>query len=321
MKSINSTVVQHSTFYTAHKNYLSSIIGDNKVADFGGIEFPRSYTVFFLQNPELPINIFQKSNQTILPSKEVVNTLLHTDTIRDIPWIHSRVGKIKRVLITDVEFGEIITSVNEVYKTPNIDIIAGSDAFNWEIANNFDNVLGFKGISETLYSRRPYDAIIVGKLTSKSIDYNDFVTTFYDALSPIGEIILIVDSDDFKSSYESFESFRNLFNEFGYTSSIKNIGHGNDLIVHFRKQSPDYATYENNGEQFPNVYIHSLISRIEDDPILHIGLKKLKYSDRESAIYKLIYKLRVEKFMYLPKVEEHIEFINNHIEHYSRFML
>lgn len=322
MRAINPVKIKHNNFFTAHKNHLLSILGDAKISDFGGVEFPRTYTIYFPQNPEMALQVFSESNKSIIPSKSVVNTLLHTDTINDIPWIHSNIGKVKKVLITDAGFGELISAVNDVYKNPNIDVIVRGDLFSKELIKKFSNATAIVNILESVYNRAPYDAIFIGKYFASQIDYSKFKTTFYDNLSHVGEIIMIIDSEDFKAHYESYDEFRSLFNQFGYASSIKNIGsYGKDLILHFRKQSPDYSAYEIGGEQYPNIYVHSLISKVENDPILHMNLKKYLPADRESALYKLIYDLRIFEFMYLPKVEEHIEFINNHIENYSMLML
>lgn len=322
MRSIEKVTIGNNSFYFCHKNYLISMVGESGISKLGGVEFSRSYNVYFLQNPKNAINALVESGAKISPKSEMVRNMLHTDTVCDIPWIHSRVGSIGKVLVTDVEFGEIIESVSEVYKNPNIDVIVGDSAFDEVIAKCYSNTRCVESIETVLNDRSVYDAIFIGKTTANSIDYENFAETYYKVLGYNGEIILILDSELLKSSYESYESFRNLFNEFGYASSIKNIGAlTNDLVLHIRKNSPDYSEVTAEDGVYPNIYVQSLISRIEKDPILHISLKRIPFYDRERAIYKLIYNSRINNFMYLPKVEDHVNFINTHIENYSSIVV
>jgi len=319
---ISKVTVGNCSFYTSHANYLSTIISDTDFIKIGGVSFPKSYSVYFYQNPEKLLKIVSESNKSILPSKIAINNLLHTDTVWDIPWIHSRIGSIKKVLVTEVGFGEIIESINQTYANPSIDVVVEDDVFSKAVSDEYVNVNKIYLLESVATKINTYDAIFIGKHISSTLDFTDFKKYFYDTLSSLGESIMIISEDNFKATYEAFEEFRNIFKEYGYASSIKNIGsYEKDLILHFRKESPDYSEITTKSSVFPNLYVHNVISRITKDPHLHMYIKKLSKIRREAFMYKLIYDLRVNDFMYLPKVEDHIEFISEYIENQSKFMV
>ena len=313
MKTIEIETINGYDFYVVHKNFLSPLVKNTEVLSMiGGSVLPRSYKTYFLQNPYNLIKILKEHNGEIIPQYSTVRNLLHSNTAQDIPWIHSRPHSVKNVLITDPGYGEIVTSIRKVYSNSTVDILGDSlgpiDIFTKTLCKNLD-------VSIVDHPENgKYDAIFIGKGHWERIDCTYFKETYYDKLSSTGEIILVIDETTFRHVYEGDSDFRELFSEYGYASSIKNTGTvlENTIILHIRKESPDYSEKVFEEVTYPNTYVQSFVNYILNDTLLH--LKILSYRNkagRLNTLSMLVNTARIKSYMYLPKVEDHLEFIDS----------
>lgn len=314
MKSIKIEQIGGRDYYVVHKNHLLPLLNSGvSIARIGGAAIPNTYNVYFQQNPTYLLEILKNYNGAIVPTQKTVSKLLQSNTAQDIPWICSKIHSIKKVLITDIEFGELITHIRSVYKDPHIDVLVSDDKFSETLSAR----LGVKPITYKNIIKDNYDAIFIGKNTSELMDFGKFSEQYYNALSPTGEVIIIVSAETFKIAYEGEEEFRAIFNEFGYTSSIKNSGTilEEDIIIHIRKESPNYNEVFIDGSIYPNIYVKLFIDYILSDQALLVKLLQcISSEERKDVLHRIILAARVKNFMYLPNVEDHIDFINNTLE-------